>query len=86
MRVFTQLQRPQIHVATMQTLQHRTVFVKKVSITVILILESNEKQWKQNNSNRMLNVKRLRKKEKVMGQLLDSREGELNCGPTGITY
>jgi len=42
MRVFTQLQRPQIHVATMQTLQHGTIFVKKVSITMTLIPENNE--------------------------------------------
>jgi len=42
MRVFTQLQRPQIHVATMQTLQHGTIFVKKVSFTAILIPENNE--------------------------------------------
>ena len=42
MRVFTQLQRPQIHAATMQTLQHGTIFVKKVSITMTLILENNE--------------------------------------------
>ena len=42
MRLFTQLQRPQIHVATMQTLQRRTIFVNKVSIMMILILENNE--------------------------------------------
>ena len=36
------LQRPQIHVATMQTLQHRAIFVKKVSITMSLIPENNE--------------------------------------------
>ena len=42
MRVLKQLQRPQIHVATMQALQHRAIFVKKVSFTMILILENNE--------------------------------------------
>jgi len=42
MRVFTQLQRPQIHVATMQTLQDRAIFVKKVSITMTLTLENND--------------------------------------------
>jgi len=42
MRVFTQVQRPQIHVATMQTLQHRAIFVNKVSITMILSLENNK--------------------------------------------
>jgi len=35
----------------------------------------------------MLNDKRLRKKEKVMGQSLDSRDSEINRSPThtGIT-
>ena len=42
MRVFTQLQRPQIHVATMQTHQYTAIFVKIVSITMIFILENNE--------------------------------------------
>jgi len=42
MRVFTQLQRPQINVATMQTLQHRKIFVKKVPRTMSLIIENNE--------------------------------------------
>ena len=32
----------------------------------------------------MLNRKRLRK-EKVMGQSLDSRDSEINCGPTGFS-
>ena len=68
MRVFTQVQRPQIHVATMQTLQHRTIFVKKVSVTMILILENNE--------NKTTCIECLTasgsEKEKVVGQFLDS--------------
>ena len=66
--MFTQLQQPQIHVATMQTLQHKAIFAKKVSITVILIFENYENKTTQIEC-LTVNAKTAQmKKEKVMGQ------------------
>jgi len=62
MRVFTQLQRPQIHVARMQTLQHKAIFVKKVSITMTLIPENNENKTTRTECLTSTG-KRLRKRE-----------------------
>jgi len=65
----------------MQTPQHKAIFVKKVSITTILTVENNE--------NKKTRIECLTvngsKKEKVVGQSLDSRDGEINCSHTGIT-
>jgi len=50
-----------------------------VSITMILILENNETTRIE-----CLTANGSEKKEKVMGQSLDSRYSEINCSPTGI--
>ena len=66
----------------MQTLQHKAIFAKKVSITVILIFENKTTQIECLT----VNAKTAQmKKEKVMGQSWASRDGEINCSHTGIT-
>ena len=60
----------------MQTLQHSNICEESVSFTMILILENNE-----NKTTRIecLTAKGSEvRKEKVMGQSLDTRDSEIN--------
>ena len=53
----------------MQTLQHRAIFVNKVSFTMLLIPENNE--------NKTTRIECLTSHKKVMGKVLDFRDGEI---------